>query len=177
MNTPRTIDNLGYDASQRYAMDQKTLQEGDFSIREHRRVFDQTVMEVVNPTFNSECDILFNAGKKNASWAEFSPPNGYGQQKKQFFTYQLFPSLGSHEKGGSPIEALLIEIEDRIQKKEEEGKNQQEDTQEKEEWELVQEKDKKQKEKKIIMQLLHCILHLDKCMIYVTNKRGQYQKG
>jgi hypothetical protein len=177
MNNPRTIDNLGYDASQRYALDQKILMGVESMMKESKNVFNQAFVEVVSPSFSSEFETLFDAAKKNSSWAEFLPPVGYHEQKRKFFTYQLFPTLlGSQEKGTAALEKLLVEIEKRMEKYEQE-QDAEKESKEQEEWEKVHEKEKKEKEKKTILQLLHCILDLDKCMIYLTSKRGQYQKG
>ncbi len=163
---PRTIDNLGYDASQRYAYDQNELADVEKIHKDFRIPLSHAQIDVTTPSFNSEVDILFQADKKHLAWAEFSPPHGFSTLKNRFFTYQILPSLAIPEES----ENYTKKIHALTEEKEENSEN-------KPEWEMVKEAEEKTKEKSALLNLLDCILNLNSCMIYLNNKRTQYHKG
>jgi len=165
----RTIDNLGYDASERYAQDQKLLDGHEKTSTDSRIIFSKTSIEVTKPLTESEIDLISQASRKNNAWAEFQPPPGYEQQKR-FFTHELIPEFGNKEK----VEKLKEKIVKLCEEKESGSDSQDE---QKEEWQIIKEKEAEEKEKQILMNLLNCILHLDTCIIYVHTKRAQYHKG
>jgi hypothetical protein len=167
---PRTIDNLGYDASQRYAIDQHLLSSGEKVLSESRAIFGHTQVDVTSPSFNSEVETLFNADQKNPAWAEFEPPLGYTQPQKRFFTYQLLPSLSMQEHNKQYEQKILAIVPHKDSQEEGKEKTRQD-------WESDNEQEKKEKEKDTLLNLLHCILTLDECMLYVNSKRAQYHKG
>lgn len=161
---PRTIDNLGFDAYQRYAFDQKILEDTERKHHETPALSKQTQIDVIQPSFTSEVDLLLQTKQKNGAWAIFAPPTGYSEPKPRFFTYEILPSLAK--------DPSLIE---KVEKEGDDAQGQQHTTEE--EWELAQKKEEQQKEKETITRLFHCIIKLDKCMLDVNTKRMQYHKG
>lgn len=164
----RTIDNLGYDASQRYAQDQKLLDGQESTPNEARLIYAKTSIEVTQPLSPSESELSFHAPLKSSSWADFHPPVGFDRPKK-LFTYELLPSFGGKEK----LEALKQVIAEAFVEKDEDDSSQSKE----ELWDKEQEKEVLAKEKETLTALLSCILQLDHCMIYVHAKRSQYHKG
>lgn len=160
---PRTIDNLGIDASIRYAKDQEVF-EAKF-IEESRIVSQKTEISVSKPYIPSEFDQLFAIGRTIA-WASFLPPPEYFAYAKQLFSYQLIPSLGSYEKQEADADKLSA-LEDAIDKQKRSKQGKQSD----------QEKEEEEKERKAIAALLECIQRLDKSLTLINSRRNQYQRG
>lgn len=155
---PRTIDNLGVDVSTRYAQDQEVLEKD--LIREAPSIPLQTTIEVTSPSYPSELDALLKTQPTHASWALFTPPEGYYEQKNKLFTFQLIPSLGSDDKKDSQTQ----KIEARLQAEEEKSKNP---------YELEQHI----KKKGAIISLLKKISIFDNMITDVYSRIGQYKKG
>ncbi len=162
----RTIDNLGYDASERYARDQKLLDGHEALTQEAKVIFAKTSIEVMKPVFQLETDQAFQGALKTGVWADFPPPLGYEEQKR-FFTHELLPSLGSGEK----LELLKNKISQIGEQKEDNSDNPKQETTK------TREEEENEKEKQVLINLLNCLLHLDNCIIYVHAKRAQYHKG
>jgi hypothetical protein len=166
---PRTIDNLGIDASNRYAEDQKLLDKD--LLQEARGIPRQTEVDVTVPYFASELELLLDLQTKVLPWAEFYAPLKYGEQKKRLFTYQVVPSLGSEDRQESQAQKILAKIKERAEKREKEKEDQQKKKPEK--WEVEEE----EKEKTILIALFTLLTSLDKFIIDINARRGQYQKG
>lgn len=174
---PRTIDNLGVDVSSRYAEDQKRL---DASImKEARGVGRQAEIDVTIPYNPSEFELLFDTGKRNVPWADFPPPPLYGEQKKRLFTFQVVPSLGSDDKLEAQIERITALIPPETVKAEEafQAGEREEQRQKRRKWEDERDKEEKEREKKILIILLQNIENLDKNLVDINSRRGQYQRG
>ena len=152
---PRTIDNLGIDASIRYAKD-KELFEAKF-IEESQIVSRKTEIPVSRPYIPSEFEQTF-AGAKTLNWASFSPPPDTFSTGSALFSYQLIPSLGTYEQHEDAEQML----EDALQKRHESGQEPSE-----------QEK----REKQLIQDLLACIAKIDKSLSLINSRRNQYQRG
>lgn len=169
----RTIDNLGYDASQRYAEDQQLLYDNEQIHKDSRILSGRTQIDVISPSYGSEVDVLFNADKKNTSWAQFAAPSGYTEQRKKFFLHEILPSLSLHEKTETYTQKILAQMRKKTPIQDES------DDQEKKRalWQDAKDEEENEKEKSTLIGLLNCILNLDKCMLYVNSKRTQYQKG
>ena len=167
MPPPRTIDNLGVDASTRYAEDQKRLDPS--LIKEARAIPAQAEIEVTTPFFPSELETLLHTAPLQKSWAIFSPPPLYLEQKKRLFTFQSIPSLGSEDKKESQAQKILI----KLQSLEEQRLKQGQDSKKKSEDELAHQT----QEKEILTTLLQTIIHLDKLIVDINSRRSQYQKG
>lgn len=174
MPPPRTIDNLGLDVSTRYAEDQKYLDAK--MIKESKAIPSQTEIDVTIPAFSSEFDLLFETSKRNLPWADFIPPDKYNEQKKRLFTFQIVPSLGSQDKKESQAQKILSRLQEPVQYNKEKDERQQKDSRKKR-WEEAREQQEQEKEKKILSNLFHCILLLDRDLIDINSRRTQYQKG
>ena len=160
---PRTIDNLGVDASIRYAKDQE-LFETSF-IKESQLIPQKTEVTVAKPYVPSEFDQIFSVGK-TVSWALFSPPPNFFIFDKRLFTYQLIPSLGDYEKMESDsdkIEALESAFD---KSREKSGRGKPDSEQEKDE-----------KDRKALIALFQCIDKLNKTLTTINARRNQYQRG
>jgi len=166
---PRTIDNLGIEVSTRYAEDLKELDQK--LLIEARGIQEQTEIEITHPFFLTELEILLEP-QKQQTWATFTPPKGYFEQKKRFFMFQLIPSLGSEEKHETQTQKI-ISLKTFSRKKR--GDQQQEEEQESDH--SNPEKEYHEKEKKILVSVLQTIMHLDKEIQEINARRGQYHKG
>lgn len=158
---PRTIDNLGLDASIRYARD-KELFEAKY-IEESQAVSKRTEIPVSKPYIPNEFDQLFS-GKSSLLWASFSPPPEYFSFAKSLFSFQLIPSLGTYEQqeDSDRLEALKDALE-----REKENNPDSSD----------RERQQEEKEKKLIENLLECISNIDKSLNLINSRRNQYQRG
>ena len=166
---PRTIDNLGLDASIRYAKDKELFE--PLFIEESKIVSGKTQISVVKPYIPSEFDRLFSADK-TLIWAAFSPPPNYFSYAKPLFSFQLIPSLGPYEKE-EENENKLAMIEDALQKQRDARRGKSDQDEAKQE----KERQEEEKEKRLIAALLACIAKLDKSLELINARRNQYQRG
>ena len=157
----RTIDNLGFDASIRYAKD-KELFEARF-IDDSQVVSRKSEISVSRPYVPSEFDQMFSSAK-TISWALFSPPPEYLSFAKPLFSYQLIPSLGTYEKHEDTDQ--LLALEDALRKQKDSNKDQSD-----------KEKQDEEREKRLIADLLQCIARIDKSLELINSRRNQYQRG
>ncbi len=172
---PRTIDNLGVDASSRYAADQQKFDKK--ILKESRVIPRQAEVDVTEPSFSSEFDLLFDKGKKNTPWARFCMPQNYNDQRKRLFTYQIIPSLGPQDKTENQEKKILSHLKEKAKQQDDTRKNQQQHKGSAPSWEEDQEEIEQEKEQKIVATLLKNLIMLDKCMTDITARRMQYQKG
>jgi len=174
----RTIDNLGVDSSNRYADDQKKYDAA--YLKESGTIPQRTEIDVTIPSFASEWEKIFGMENRPQFWADFYPPTGYFEQKKRLFTHQIIPSLGSEEKNeahAQKISALIPQMEKKIEEQKEKEKKEGKKRTFNFAWEEAREKEEEIKEKNTLIALLHCISNLDKHLIEINARRGQYQKG
>jgi Family of unknown function (DUF5399) len=144
---PRTIDNYPIEVSTRYAEDQKIL---DKAITEEAsRIPARTKIEVTQPVFPSELEMLVGMQTREHTIALFSPPELFFSQRKPLFTSQVCPSLGSEEIKEATMEKI----------------------------QRIQDEEKTEKQKKSLFTLLETLNLLDKMIIYVNNERTRTQKG
>ena len=169
---PRTIDNLGVEVSTRYAEDQKMLDE--MLIKEARAIPIQTEIEVTAPFLPSELESLLQAQPLYISWASFTAPAYYFEQRNRLFTYQLIPSMGSEDKKESQVQKILAKLRSIAEKKTEKDKEEKDKRQKYEEERALEEEEK---EKKVLTSLLDTIVFYDKLIIDINSRRSQYQKG
>jgi len=170
---PRTIDNLGVEVSTRYAQDQKQLDQK--LIKESRGISTQTEIDVTMPSFSSELEALLQLQARTLPWADFYAPDKYNEQKKRLFTFQAVPSLGTEDKKESQAQKILAKIKALAEKREKEKDKEREGKQRK--WEMDREIEEEEKEKDILIALFHLVATLDKYIIDINSRRGQYQKG
>lgn len=154
---PRTIDNLGLDASIRYAQDKELY--APISVEEAQIVSRKTEVSVAKPYISSEYDLLFSS-TKTVIWALFSPPPESLSKENTFFSYQLMPSLGTYERQEDAEELLEDALEKRKQQRQSD-----------------KEKDRDNREKQLIKDLLSCIAKIDKSIELINSRRNQYQRG
>jgi hypothetical protein len=160
---PRTIDNLGVDASIRYAKDQE-LYEAKL-IEESRLIPQKTEVSVVKPYVPSEFDQMYSVGK-TISWALFSPPPHFFGSDKGIFSYLLIPSLGDFEKLEADSDKLES-LED-VLKKPYQGKK---------EGQSDEERQKEEKDRQVLLALFQCLNKLNKALGLINARRNQYQRG
>ncbi|MFI5334141.1 MAG: DUF5399 family protein [Chlamydiales bacterium] len=166
----KTIDNLGPDASSRYAEDKRLYDEK--WVKEARIVPQQAEIDVTLPSFPSEFDLLFETTKRRVSWADFYAPPKFNEQKRRLFTQQMIPSLGSSDKK----EALMRRVTEIVEKtKARLGHT----TEEKRtlSWDEERELQDEEKEKTRILKLLQKVDFFERAYVDINSFRKQYQKG
>lgn len=154
---PRTIDNLGIDASIRYARDKELY--APISVEEAQVVSRKTEISVARPYIQSDFDEMFSSAK-TVIWALFSPPPESLSRENTLFSYQLIPSLGNYETQEDTEELL----EDVLKRRQEERQSD-------------KEKERDKREKQLIMDLLTNIEKIDKSIELINSRRNQYQRG
>lgn len=170
----RTIDNLGIEASTRYAEDLKELDQK--LINEARVIPGQTEIEITDPFFLTELEILFNA-QKQQTWATFFPPKGFSEQKKRLFMFQLIPSLGSEEKHETQTQKIISQLKTFGKRKRKQKNHHQQNDKQEEQDEPDPEQEHHEREKKMLVSVLQTIMYLDKEIQVINARRGQYHKG
>lgn len=156
---PRTIDNLGLDASIRYAKDKELFEAG--FIEDSKIVSRKTEIPVSSPYIPSEFDQMFYS-PRHLIWASFPPPPESLISTNALFSYQLVPSLGTYEQQDDAEQML----EDALQRRRDSKKDQSD-----------KEKQQEEKEKQLIKDLLACITRIDKTLNLINSRRNQYQRG
>jgi hypothetical protein len=162
----RTIDNLGVDISIQYARNMEQL---DKKLLEESRAVPLQNYEVMatTPYIFSEWDELFNTRRRNQTWAQFFAPPSYASHRRNIFSFQLIPSMGTPEKHEAEMERLKHFHFGSKKKKRKKISDEMDEKEEKEE----------EKERDILLKLLEQIAFLDKQIHFVNARRGQYQKG
>ncbi len=146
----RTIDNLGVDASSRYARDQKNLDRR--LIDESRSLPRMSETPSTAPYVISEYEDLFSS-RKTTTWASFAEPANFYGVARSIFTFQVLPSLGSEEE----IQEDLDKIEAL-------------------EGSMERESDEDRGRKKMVA-LLRLLREIDRNLSLINGKRNQYQRG
>jgi hypothetical protein len=157
MAEPRTIDNLGPEASNRFALNQQISEQNPYLKETSPYVPSQTTIDVTIPSYTSENDKLFELEKKNVTWATFPPPPNYNIQKPRIFMHQIVPSIGSEDRiemQQQRISAASVPSTSSDREKREE-----------------------EIEKKTLINTLQTTMKLDKDQVYINSHRDQYHKG
>lgn len=160
---PRTIDNLGIEASVRYAKDKELFE--PLFLEESRIVSQKTEIPALSPYIASDLEELF-ATTSTSIWASFEPPPNFNFFKP-LFTHQIIPSMGGYEKQEQALEKIEG-IEDALQKDKRRGKRKGFDS---------SEEDHDEKERKTLVSFFQCMQKLDKTLAFINSRRNQYQKG
>ena len=105
MVEPRTIDNLGVEASVRFARDSSTLDPS--LLKESSFVSAQSGADIQTPFFQSELDTVFQVGERNAPDGVWEAPPQGASPPSRLFSYTLIPSLGSQDR----IETMREHVE------------------------------------------------------------------
>jgi hypothetical protein len=169
---PRTVDNLGLDVSTRYAEDQKILDQS--LITGAKQIPSQVEIDVSTPYFPAELIELLGLQPAGITWACFTPPAQYNEQRKRLFTYQIIPSMGSEDKQEAQVQKILAKIQTHVEQKE---KREEAVLDKRQEYETKRIRDEEEKEKKVLTDLLNTIHKFDKLIIDINSRRNQYQKG
>ena len=169
---PRTIDNLGVEVSTRYAEDKKVLDES--LIRESREIPGQAQIDVTAPFISSELEALLQMQPTAITWAQFTPPLKFFEQRKLLFTFQLIPSMGTEDRKETQAQKILAKLQSLA---EERNKREQGEKDQRKRYEEEREFEEEEKEKKILTSLLDTITLFDKLIVEINSRRGQYQKG
>lgn len=145
---PRTVDNLGVDVSTTYALNQQNVD--PTSIEEIRSIPKQTTIDVMVPGY-SQFDLFCGFPEQMNSWASFTLPEGYLEQRSNLFSHELIPSLNLLERG----ETQQKKIESR----------------------LTLHSEQEKKEQQVLSQFLQKLFQLDRWIRDIEARRGQYHKG
>jgi len=156
----RTIDNLGLDISNRYAEDRELFDES--FIKDARSVTSQTSVTTTTPSHLPEFDLLFDLGKRKASWATFLAPPLYTASRRRLFAEQVIPQLGTPDKQEAQVQRVEA-IGDEEKKKRQHA--------------LPTEIEEVEQEKQILLKLLSNLHIFDQLLIDINSRRAQYQKG
>ena len=172
MPESRTIDNLGVETSVRWASDQELLDKT--IIKESARISRQTEIDVYEPFYKSEFDLIFETKQRHQQWAAFFPPPGYSFQKMRLFMHQVIPSLGTEEFQQTQMQKIKDRREVNKKKREEKKATRQTSTYA---WEDEREEEEEHKESKTLLDLMEYINSLDKLLGTINARRSQYSKG
>jgi hypothetical protein len=86
-----TIDRIGDEAHERYALDQLHLEAA--YVRDAPLVPPHSAVNSISALFPSSWELLFELTIRNNHWAVFRPPPDYDRQRKKFFSYCVAPSV------------------------------------------------------------------------------------
>jgi len=162
----KTIDNLGLEASVRWAKDQGAIDPK--LISESRSVPLHTQVSSTEPYFGSQLEDLFAYDKKNISFAKFTAPKGYHSHQRALFTFQIIPAMGTMEKQEVNLTKLSsLKDESEIEEREEEAGSQEE----------KEPKSPELKEIDTVEKMLKKIGLLDKYLNVINSRRQQFHKG
>lgn len=149
---PRTIDDLGIEASNQYAKGQVEF-ELERRLLEESKLFPRTQPGAgVTPYLPVLYDIRFVIGPM-IIWAGFNPPANYATVSSHLFTYQLIPSMG----GSDQLQGLSDKIEG-LEK-------------------TVPADKKSQYEYKTVQSLLKLLVDSTRTFELIKSRCNQYQRG
>ncbi len=174
MAEPRTVDNLGPEVSARYAEDQSLLDKK--ILTEASAVRRQAEIDVTTRFFRSEFDIELGTDQRNQFWGQFSAPPGYAEQKKRIFVEQIIPSLGSPDKKEMQL-LRIVEMAEMAKKRKEIAEADAKAGKRALAWEEVREFEAVDREKGILDHFFKRVEDLERVLIDINSRRGQYQKG
>lgn len=100
---PRTIDDLGIDASKQYAKNQQTIDRRLIEESKYRGQFEPGA--VLTPYIPAEYIEGFTIGSV-AIWAGFTTPQDYDARSSRLYSYQMIPSLGGSEEMQATFDKL-----------------------------------------------------------------------
>jgi hypothetical protein len=172
MVDPKTIDNLGLSPSIRWAQDQTYLDKT--LAKEAPFVSRSTQVDVAHPFYRSEFDTLFQTSSRYSQWALLYSPVGFNLQKMRLFTFQIIPSLGSHEFLSSQMQKIRDKVDN---SKKARAQRRQEGKGSEYEWEDEKEEEEELRKSKTLITLLDYLQVLDTLLIQINSRRNQYSKG
>ncbi len=161
---PRTIDNLGVENYNRYAEDQALFDRS--LITDSAKVFPQAAVDIAMPSFRTQFRLLMGMTALHPQWAAFAAPEMFEGARKNIFTTQLLPFMGSEDK--------KTDQKERIKKR---RKQEREKHRGARSWHGEQEERDEESEEQALLMLFTCIERLNADMIEALAKMKQFQKG
>ncbi len=153
MSDPKTVSDLPVDVSIRWANDQKLLEESHPIIADSKFISQFTQKDVSSPANASHLDILMDIDSTHATWALFSPPAGFFNQRRRLFTSRVIPLFDSEDLIDDKIQRVTSVLD------EEEGHP------------------KKNQDKEALIKMLRQLITINKNLLFIMSRRNQYQKG
>ncbi len=160
----RTIDNLGEDASVRWAQAQEYGKKTDN--QEILFVTRGATSDTVAPSTDSHYEELFHVQKKNSPWARFPSPDPLRRRGRGLFSHQLIPSLGPDEA----LENLIASVHERAEGAVPAATPEFA-------WQLENEKAEASVEGEKLTTFLSYVGYLDKILALINGLRSQFSKG
>jgi len=160
-----TIDNLGLEASARYARDRAMYDEK--LITEADLVSRQTIVDVTTQSYRSEMESILGTDIKNRSFSEIKAPAGYNEQVRRLFMNRIVPSLGTEEKKTMQMERIQAQLEQDEKRLVAQPQSYERDKVMREE----------KKESSVLITLIQKSIELDHDLAEIHAKRAQYKKG
>jgi len=155
MSDPKTVSDLPVDVSIRWANDQKLLEENHPIITDSKSISQFTQKDVSSPATASHLDILMDISSTHPTWALFSPPAGFFNQRRRLFTSRVIPLFDSEDL----IDDKIQRITSATDQEEEEGHQQ------------------KKQDKEALINMLKQLITINKNLLFIMSRRNQYQKG
>ncbi len=152
MSDPKTVSDLPVDVSIRWANDQKLLEETHPIIKDSRSISQITQKDVSAPANQSQLDILLDVNNTSPTWALFSPPLGFFDQRKRLFTSRVLPLFESEEQIDNKIQKVTSALDQEDEGKDSHGK-------------------------KALINMLKQLITINKNLLFIMSRRNQYQKG
>ena len=160
---PTTIDDLGLDIHERYALDQATVD----------RTFTTTPSVIfpnaegggLNSIFISKQELLFEAHIKNASWALFSPPPVAQMPRHLFAIYLLAPNVPMQDIEWFKERPKRDSLRALLKKRRKTGTGE------------INLSDIEFPEETTILDMMDSLFHLEKLQNIIGTKRQQYRRG
>lgn len=160
MSEPKIVSDLPVDVSIRWANDQKLLEENHPIISDSKSISQFTQKDVSAPAPASQLDVLLNIESTHPTWALFSPPQGFFNQRRRLFTSRVIPLFDSEDL-----------IDDKIQKVSS-AFDKEEQNSDKERYDQ-----KRKQEKESLVKMLKQLIAINKNLLFIMSRRNQYQKG
>ncbi|MCY3974222.1 MAG: DUF5399 family protein [Simkaniaceae bacterium] len=169
MADSRTIDDLGIDASVRWAHDRTFLDRS--LIDESDPVAEKTEIDVYAPFYESEDALLLHTHGHNRQWADFSPPPGYLNQRMRIFVHRTIPSLGTPEHRESQVRKIRNLCETNAKGRKEKGGR------EGYAWEAEQEEREEKRASEALYRFFDHVKESDELLATINAGRSRYAKG
>lgn len=155
MSDPKTVSDLPIDVSIRWANDQKLLQEAYPIIADSKSISQFTQKDVSSPASQSQLDLLLNVDNTSPTWALFSAPAGFFDQRKLLFTSRVLPLFKSEDDINNKIDRIISAL-DKNELEESLGEG---------------------REQKSLITMLEQLRTINKNLLFIMSRRNQYQKG
>ncbi len=150
-----TIDNIGIQHSNRFALDQ---QYGEPGLVDNAKFGQQAAQVDASDSFKqTDLANLFQTNRRNLTWSLFNSPDGFLWQTARVFTAHPIACLGSEEFQQARIDKVRQYSEQRSQSGKEKATGNQEAA--------------------TLLGLLTCLQTIDRELKAINARRSQYSKG